>query len=172
MIRPVRALGAVLLVAALATGCGAEEKAAEEAAEAMLSKEGSKVDIDGEKVTVEDGEGNVMNYGEGVELPDDFPEEVPLPQGDYKVNSVYEEGERTTMMLAFEAPDMESLEEHLRSGLTEAGYTIEDGMRIDQESGKQVHFTATSAVRELSIVLMVTPEEEATAVYTLAKAEG
>lgn len=169
--RPVRALGAALLVAALATGCGADEKAAEKAAETMLSKNGSKVDIDGEKVTVEDDDGNVTSFGEGVELPDDFPEEVPLPQGDYKVNSVYSQGGETTMMLVFEASDLKSLEEHLKSGLADAGYTVEDGMRMDTESGKQVHFSATSDEREVSIVLMVTPESEATAVYSLTRPE-
>lgn len=175
MIRPVRAVGAALLVAALvssAAGCGADEKAAEKAAEEMLSDKNKKVDIDGDKVTVEDDEGNSMKYGEGVEVPDDFPKEIPLPQGDYKVNSVMTQGDQTTMMLAFEADDMKSLEDHIRSGLTDAGYTIEDGMRIDQDSGKQVHFTATSAEREVSVMLMVTPQDEATAVYTLDKPVG
>lgn len=172
MIRPVRAVGAALLVAALVTGCGADEKVAEKAAERALSKDGADVDIDGEKVTVKDKDGNVTSFGEGVELPADFPEEVPLPQGEYKVNSVLTQGDETTMMLAFEASDMTSLEEHIKSGLTGAGYTVEDGMRIDQESGKQVHFTATSTEREVSIMLMVSPQDEGTAVYTLKKAEG
>ena len=172
MSRPVRALGAALLVAALATGCGAEEKAGEKLAEDALSQGGNEVDVDGDKVTVKDKDGNVNVYGEDVELPDDFPDDVPLPKGDYKVNSVYDEGDRTTIMFLFEAPDMESLEQHLKSGLADGGYTIEDGMRIDEESGEQVHFTGTSAEREVSIMLMVAPDEEATAVYTLTKAEG
>lgn len=59
-----------------------------------------------------------------------------------------------------------------RSGLTDAGYTIEDGMRIDEKSGEQLHFTGRSPEREVSIMLMVTPKDVATAVYTLTPAQG
>lgn len=175
MNRPVRAVGAALLAAALvssATGCGADEKVGEKAIESALSKDGTKVDIDDEKVTFKDKDGNVSSFGEGVELPDSFPKEIPLPQGDYKISSVMSKGEETTMMLTFEPTELKSVEEHLKSGFTSAGYTIEDGMRIDQESGKQVHFAARSSERDVSIILMVTPEEEATAVYSLNKPQG
>lgn len=171
MIRPARALGAALLVAVLATGCGADEPDAKPAGSGFAGSQ-TKVERDGDKVTVEDGDGNVMKYGKGVELPDDFPEDVPLPEGDYQVNSVYEEDERTTMMLEFEAPDMKTLEEPLRSGLADAGYTVEDVMRIDDKSGEQLHFTGKSAEREVSVMLMVTPQDVATAVYTLTPTQG
>lgn len=65
-------LSALLLVAALA-GCGASEKAQEKATEKAI--EGAlggdvKVDIDGEKYTYEDKDGNKMEVG-GTEWPTD-----------------------------------------------------------------------------------------------------
>lgn len=171
MIRPLRVVGATLLVAALLSGCGAEEKMAEKTTEKILSQDGSDVDIDGEKVTVKDKDGNAMSFGEGVELPDDFPADIPLPQGDYKISSVISQGEGMNMMLALEDPDIKSVEEHLKSSFIAAGYTVEEGLRMENEGGKQVHLTAKSAVREVSVILGVT-SDQATAMYMLKKAEG
>lgn len=172
MIRPLRAVGATLLVAALLSGCGADDKLSEKAVEKALSKDGAQVDIDGDRVTVEDEDGNVSSIGEGSQVPDDFPEEVPLPEGDFKISSVFSQGEETAMMLSFEADELESLESRINSSLSGAGYTLEEPMRIDVEGAKQVHISAKSTERDVSIVLMVSPEDGGSAMYNLKKPQG
>jgi hypothetical protein len=74
----------LLLLAAtglVAAGCGSDDKAAKKAT-------GSDVDIDSHKgkVSVTDEKGNKQTMTSGEELPDGFPDEIPLPE-DAKVTN-------------------------------------------------------------------------------------
>lgn len=72
----------LLLLATLASGCG---KAAEKASETIIESNipgGGSVDINSDDgmITIETPEGNVQ-AGESVALPDNFPEDIPIPEG-------------------------------------------------------------------------------------------
>jgi len=75
---------AVAGVALALTGCGqAAEQAAEEAAEQAIEAQGGgdvEIDADGESFSVEGEDGSEFSVGSD-ELPDDFPAEVPIPEG-------------------------------------------------------------------------------------------
>jgi hypothetical protein len=86
---------ACVALGTLATACGgsgdevadnAADELAEQLAEAGAGQD-ADVDIDSESgqvdVSTPDGD---MSFGEGTELPDDFPSEIPLP-ADYQLNS-------------------------------------------------------------------------------------
>ncbi|MDR7251985.1 hypothetical protein J2X46_000961 [Nocardioides sp. BE266] len=82
-----RAAGAVVLVAAtgLVGGCGGDsagDKAGEKLAEQALEDAGEDVDvdIDGDEVTIE-GEDGTVKVGSG-EVPDAFPDELSIVDGD------------------------------------------------------------------------------------------
>lgn len=74
--------GCLLLLALAVSGCGAiAEKATETAIEQST---GVKIDKDGEQVTIEGEDGAVGAVGEDVKLPDDFPADVPVYEGEIK----------------------------------------------------------------------------------------
>lgn len=78
----------------LGTACGGSDEVADNAADELAEQlaeagagEDTDVDIDSESgqvdVSTPDGD---MSFGEGTELPEDFPSEIPLP-ADYQLNS-------------------------------------------------------------------------------------
>lgn len=76
------ALGLALALA----GCGsAGENAAEQAIEA--ENPGTDVELDGDGVKVTDEEGNTSEFGTGADLPDGWPEVVPVPAGEVTFSS-------------------------------------------------------------------------------------
>jgi hypothetical protein len=88
------AVGLALVIGATACGGSSSEDVADQTADELaekLAEAGSggdaDVDIDSESgqvdVQTEDGD---MSFGEGTELPDDFPSDVPLP-ADYELTS-------------------------------------------------------------------------------------
>lgn len=86
LIRTRRALAASALVvpALLLTACGGDEEAAEKTAEKLIEGAASgdvdvDIDEDGEKVEIETDEGTI-SVGKG--LPDDFPEEITVLEGE------------------------------------------------------------------------------------------
>jgi hypothetical protein len=86
----------VLLALALgATGCGAIIKGVAEKAT------GVKVDESGDNMTVTGADGQSVTVGEGAELPDGFPTDVPLYEGKI-VTSVKTD---TGFMVSLETPD-------------------------------------------------------------------
>lgn len=70
------------LPAFVVAGCGGDDEAAEKIAEKVIENEsGGDVDIEDGEVSVTDEEGNKSTMSSGEELPEDFPKEIPLPDG-------------------------------------------------------------------------------------------
>ena len=70
---------AVLAAGLILTGCS---QGAENTAENLIeSATGADVDLSDGSVTVTDEEGNVIESGSDVALPDDFPSDLPQPDG-------------------------------------------------------------------------------------------
>lgn len=140
--RGVRSAGVALavLVGTALAGCGAEEavaeKVAEEGMEAAAGAESSgDVDVDLEggedgEMRIETEEGSMVVGSQ--EIPEGFPDDVPLPDADYEVASAMEvstEGGFVQVQLIVADGDVEALAGHLESGLTDAGYTIGEDTR-------------------------------------------
>jgi hypothetical protein len=83
MLRSIALLLLVLALPAVAlAGCGGDDKAAEKIAEKAIEHEsGGDVDIDDGEVSVTDEDGNKSTMSSSDKLPEDFPKEIPLPDG-------------------------------------------------------------------------------------------
>lgn len=126
MIVPVAVLGLGL------SGCGitdnVAEKTAEEAAEKAIEAGSSgggdvEVDTDDGTMTFENDEGS-MSVGDS-DLPDDFPDDMPLPQAEYTVGMSMATGDQIQASLRT-TDDIDEFAEYAEQGLAESGYTIDD----------------------------------------------
>lgn len=149
----------VAVVAALTlAGCGAGEKAGQEAADRLtekaLSQDGQDVDVDSGdgSVSVKTEDGTVA-FGEDVDLPEEFPDDVPLPRADFKVVSAATQGGEVSVMLSLADLDFEAEKEHLTQELEAAGYTLSDTMDATSDGNGFFSVTATLGERTVGVVL-------------------
>ena len=128
--RTVKSVASVALAATLVTGCSAiADKAGEKVAEkGMEAAGGGDVDIDSDddgKVSIESDEGS-LEIG-GSELPDDFPEEVPLPD-DFTLEASMSMGtaddQSFTVHFTSEDADVKQTHDDLKSRAEAAGFEI------------------------------------------------
>ncbi len=117
----VGAAAAFGLALALA-GCGnAAENATEKAIEA--ENPGTDVELDGDGVKVTDEEGNTSEFGTGADLPEGWPEVVPVPDGDVTFST--KSGEDFTVGLTVDG-SAQDVYEAWKSDLEGAGFTAKD----------------------------------------------
>ena len=119
---------AVAGVALALTGCGqAAEQAAEEAAEQAIEAQGGgdvEIDADGESFSVEGEDGSEFSVGND-ELPDDFPAEVPIPEGGTveSSSSVQTDGKAGWFVtLTYPDADASELADTSKSEMEDAGF--------------------------------------------------
>lgn len=166
---------AVAALAALTlTGCGLGEKAAQEAGDKIVEKaiesdsNGQDVEVDSSdgqvKVETEDGD---FTYGVGVDLPEEFPDDVPLPQGDYSVTSAITSGNNVMVTLSLEDIDFDAEKAHLESGFESAGYEVDNATDALGSNSKMVLFEAKKAGRAVAFVLTADATGFATVTYTI-----
>lgn len=162
----------VAVVAALTlVGCGAGEKASQEAADRLtekaLSKDGQEVDVNSSdgSVSVKTEDGTVA-FGDDVDLPEGFPEDVPLPRADFKVISAATQAGEIAVMLSLTDLDLASEKEHLGSELEKAGYTLSD--TVDATSDGTGFFSVTATRGERTVGLVLTEGEDgSSAMYSI-----
>lgn len=151
--------GAGILAAVLLTGGCSKiaDKAAEKATEkAIESKTGDKVDINGGKVKVKDGNGNTVEidkngvktsgkdgsssatYGDGATLPEGFPDELAPPKGTKLTASSTQTsstGGKQFYVMGQLDGKVKDVYDGLKSQLTDAGYTIDTDNFLNSSTG-------------------------------------
>lgn len=144
----------------LLSGCGgASEEAAEQAIEEGT---GGDVELDDDKVTFEDEEGNTFEYGAGAELPDSWPEEVPPFDGGELTNSLSTpDGASASWTVEGSAADAVDAYD---GQLTDAGFTL--GAKADLGSST---FTRTYSSETHEVTVTAT-ETDGTATLTVIAA--
>lgn len=151
------------LLALFAAGCG---KAAEEASEAIIEAnmpDGGNVEIDAEGGSIRfqgpDGSGAEVQFeaGESVALPENFPADVPVPEGVTwsVVQSSTAEGAGGIVVQGATATPLAEVAAFVKSGATGQGWTETQSM---------------SQAGELEIVSYSKDERQLS--YTLGKADG
>lgn len=123
-------------------GCGSAaenltERAIEEAGGGQVDVE---MDEDGGSFSVqgEDGEGSYQVSGDG-SMPDDWPEDIPLPDGQVMGSSSFSDdnGEFLGLQLRVESSPEETIAT-VEGGLQDAGW--EEQSRFEQDSGVTVQY--------------------------------
>lgn len=129
----------------LACGGGSDDESANEAADQLAEQiaesgagDDADVDIDSETgqvdVSTEDGD---MSFGEGTELPEDFPADIPLPQ-DYELTSAMstDTGDATGWTISGELPDADdSTFDDLVAEFTSAGWSKSSDATTEVDGG-------------------------------------
>jgi hypothetical protein len=136
----------LLLLGALA-GCSSDDVVSDAVETASDGK--VKVDNDGKKITVEgeDGEGSV-SFGDDTELPDDFPSDVPLPEGgDVKavIKGDTNGKQYFNVTYGIDRDDVESSMSDYKSTLEDDGFEIKGSTEIGSAAGGLASFTAVGA---------------------------
>jgi len=128
----------VLTVTAVLSGCTPKktvnEKIGEEIAEKMIEAQtGAKVDVDsqGEKITINSGEGQVQySAGGQVDLPENFPRELIMASDAKIIMASSSEGNSTVSFVTNEEPMV--MKERYISGMTGLGWIKEMEVNISQ----------------------------------------
>ncbi len=122
-------IAATLATAVALAGCGSvgdavAERAIEEGLE-QASIGDVEVDLDdGGGVSVESSEGS-FQIGDDAEVPDGFPDDVPLPDGDVMVAMSFDDDSGTGYNVTLESPqDVVAVADLIESGLADSGYEL------------------------------------------------
>lgn len=120
---------ALALVTLAGFGCSPTDRLAEEATEAAINSElggQANVEIDGDTMRFEDNEtGTVSSWGENVEVPSDFPSDVPIYDNGTVVGvTVTREGDSQGSWISFTTSDSAAVAvEWYAERLVAAGWT-------------------------------------------------
>jgi len=119
----VRRRGMMLaVVAAVGLGLASCGAAVEEATEQAIEQgTGGDVEIDDDGVKVTDEEGNTSAFGSQASVPEDWPSDIPVPDGTVLSSASYPDGKQVTVQ-----PDGDALAAYndIRSQVEAAGYTV------------------------------------------------
>ena len=141
----VRMLAAIAALALATSACSAEDVAESAAEKAMEQAGGGDVDIDsgGGTISMSSSEGTVQ-MGSGGSLPDAFPDDMPLPEGDYEVASSFsqEGSDGLQMQAALQVQaSVDELSDYFEQALPDNGWEIVDTRRQSMEDMESVTYS-------------------------------
>ncbi len=118
-----------------------------------LKDQGVSVNDEGD-VQISSEEGDV-SFGSGSEVPDDFPDGVPLPEDANLVgSSSVSDGDAKTFTLIYgieKAEDVSGAVDSYKDALTDAGFTIDSDYSGSSDTGGFASFTASDDDYEVSV---------------------
>jgi hypothetical protein len=156
--------GAVIALAALALACGGEESATHletGGGEARVQRDGDAVRVSGRAA---DGGRFEGRFGANVELPEDFPGDVPAYPGARPVASM-SAGEQGAMATLESADAPEAVFRFYREHLDAAGWTVESQTTVGDQ-----HVLNTSKDRRQLAVAVSSSESGSQIVLTISSA--
>lgn len=176
----VRQTAMLALTAALLAGCSGEaigERIAEEAVEQAGGGDGEvdiDLDDDSGSIAIESSEGS-MSMGAGGELPASFPEDLPLPEGEFQVMSSFEQSNaedglelQTALMTSGSVEDVAA---YFEEALPAAGYEIADTQRLQMDGLQSVSFHTKGPVYGAVINVGSSDEDEVLVNYAIGEVD-
>ncbi len=169
-------VGSIALAATLVTGCSAiADKAGEKVVEkGVEAAGGSDVDIDTDgdgSVSIDSDEGS-LKIGSG-ELPDGFPDEVPLPD-DFKIEGSMSMGtnDRDSFTVQMSSPDadVEKTHDDLKSRIEASGFEIMSTNSMGDGENMMRSFTIKNDDWSGSVTVSGDPDQTSVN-YTIMTAE-
>lgn len=169
---------AVLVV--FAAGCDMiAEQVAEEAVEQAAGGEGEvnlDMDEEGGSISVETSEGT-MSFGGGGELPASFPEDLPLPEGDYQVASSFEQSggdgsdlQMQTAVMTTAAYD--DVVAHFEGALADADWEVQDTRTMSMDGLQSTTFVAVKGDQGANVSITQAEEDEVLVNYGVGSADN
>lgn len=170
--------GAVALAGAGCSGDDIAERMAEEAVEQAAGGEG-EVDLDldedgGGSVSVETSEGS-FSMNAGGDLPPSFPDDLPLPSGDWQVATSMEQesdegGLRMTAALLVQAP-FDDVAAEMEEALPDADWEITDTQRTSMGESTSLNLIVEKGDTGGMVTVAGRSETETMVNYTVGPAD-
>lgn len=151
-------VGAAALLVGL-VACGSDETGTTGDGDVAVTREGEGVRITSEEQEFEG------HFGPGAELPDDFPDDVPLPPEAEVVGSMASPRDGAIVSLR-SGTEVDALVQVMREGLVEHGWSVEEQTNV---MGQRV-LPATKGER--SLVVQISEREGASQVMVHVAAAG
>jgi hypothetical protein len=166
----VRTGAVALLIAMLAVGCNAQERIVESAVGAAVGGD-VDVDEDGQTMRVTTDEGTVEFAGGTGSLPDDFPEQFPVPDNleILQSTSMANDGKQFFQLIASTTQDYDDLAPWFEDRLAAQGWDI-DG-RSQMSMGDLESHTLTLSGHGLSGVLTLHDGEDGPGIQLVLQSE-
>jgi len=157
--RPALAVGATALALGGLTACGGDDE------KTVDLGDGTKASVkkDGDDVTITSDEGEIKT-GNDVELPDEFPSDLPMPQGDHTVVSSIDSNGELMVTLQADDLDLPAEREHLKTELGNAGWEVSQDSIVDQAEMAMVAVDASKDDVEASYALTTNEGQPATVI--------
>lgn len=154
------AMALLLAIAAMqVTGC---RKVAEEAAEqAVEQATGVDVEQDGDSVTItsEDDEGGQVNIttGEGAEVPDEFPDDFPLYDGDVTGSSSVASPDGSMVVVTVETKDdFDTVKDFFDKAFADEGWNVIFQMSSSEGGSQGISYTLEKDERNATLTIDTT----------------
>lgn len=145
--------------------CSLGEKAAEETLEVST---GGDVDIDsdGDSFTIETDEGS-MTYGEGSEVPDDFPSDMPIYEpSEVTSSSTAEANGKKSFSLTFDSTgDYTKIVDYYKKELPNNGWKVNSTTSGGSDSSKSA--LISGSMGEKKSVIITVAEEDGEASFSI-----
>jgi hypothetical protein len=148
-----RTAAALLMLPVLAlplSACG--DSATDQAAEQAIEEANPSLDADvsdgGAGVKATDDAGNEVGVGTSAEVPDGFPSDIPLPEGDLTVSAKSPDG-GFTLQYQVEGTPTEAADAYAKT-LTDAGFTVDRSASATEAGG----FTASGKGFDLTVLAL------------------
>ncbi len=137
------AIAGVLVVGLLLTACSPTEKAVESAIESQ-SNQDVDVDIDNDQVTLNTNSGS-LQVGDSVDLPDNFPSDVPVTDGTITAAVATSENDGFSVSIQ-SSQTVDQVKAEYESALVDDGWeitaTLDIGGNVSLSAEKDARFTS------------------------------
>lgn len=151
----------LLAIALIGPGCSCGQKLAEKAVESSTN---SDIDISDDKFTVNTNEGS-MQWGEGAELPDDFPSDVPIYKNAKVTSSSTSTADQGYSASLSTTDSQSTVADYYKAELEKQGWTIDDSYTASDTSGKSTSYYASKGDRDLTIGVYKYTDEVSVTIY-------
>ncbi len=150
-------LGLIITIAFVLSGCALTDKLTQKAGEKIGEKiveeaTNSEVDVEEGTITMNTNEGT-MQWGENVDLPENFPEDIPVYKDAQALSASSSETDNSYYVTLLSTDGFNAIEEYYKSELENEGWTIDNESTYAGESGKSTTYIASKDNRDLTVGL-------------------
>ena len=142
-------------MALVLSGCSLTDKLTQKAGEKIGEKiiesaTNSEIDIDNNQTTINTNEGSTQ-WGEDVQLPETFPEDIPIYEGAKIESTSTSETDNSYYASLVTTDNFSDIKDFYKTELESNGWTIDDESTYAGEAGQSAMFYNSKDNRDLSV---------------------